>query len=68
MISNHSYGPAPTMTFAFSMLAWAADPANAEAWKKIQKAHPSVTADPFADIEANFTFGDGAFMGMPSVS
>jgi hypothetical protein len=44
------------------MKQWASDPENSTAWHEIMTANPHITYDPFADIEGNFTFGDGAFM------
>ena len=52
------YGPAVTNKFAFSLSGWAKEGENQEAWKKMK----AVRFDPFEDVEANFTFGDAAFM------
>ena len=51
------YGPAVTNKFSFSLTGWANEKENQEAWKKT-----GVKFDPFEDVDANFTFGDAAFM------
>ena len=52
------------------MVQWASDPANSESWSRIQQKSSNkhkITQNPFDDIEANFTFGDGAFLGFASL-
>lgn len=48
------------------MVQWAKDPENQKAWKEIMAKH-NLSHNPFDDVEANFTFGDGAFLAFPSL-
>jgi len=57
------YGERPTVRFAFTLAAWAREPANAQAWREISAAH-GLTHDPFADPDAHFPFGDAAAWGL----
>lgn len=57
-----SGGPPLINKFSFTLQQWASKPENAAAWREIMAANPSVTYDPFADVEGNFTFGDAAFI------
>lgn len=59
---EYRYGPPVVNKFVHTMKQWASDPKNAAAWKDIMAASPSVTYDPFTDVEGNFTFGDGALV------
>lgn len=59
------YGPPNKVTLQFMLTQWAKDEKNHEAWKQIMKdSGGRLTHDPFEDIEAHFTFGDGAIMGV----
>ncbi|KAK3073096.1 hypothetical protein LTR53_005624 [Teratosphaeriaceae sp. CCFEE 6253] len=56
------YGPSRKLRYAWTLSAWAQEPANGQAWKEIMEKH-GVTHNPFDDIEAHFTFGDFAAWG-----
>lgn len=57
------YGPPLVGRFSFTLSSWAQKEENQKAWKEIMKASEGkVTHNPFEDVEANFAFGDGAFM------
>jgi hypothetical protein len=52
----------------FSLVDWASKPENQEAWQTLMKnSGGQLTDNPFSDPEANFVFGDAAFMGMGSL-
>jgi len=54
------YGPPGKPRFAFTLVQWAQESGNHEAWKEIMKKH-QLDDDPFeGDVEGNFTFGDAA--------
>lgn len=55
------YGPPIVEKMSFTILDWAKDPANHQAWKKIQERE-HLPFDPFEDIEGNFTFADTTFV------
>ncbi|KAJ5605694.1 hypothetical protein N7510_008475 [Penicillium lagena] len=61
-------GPPVTLKFSFTLQHWASQPENAAAWREIMAANPSVTVDPFQDVEGYFTFGDAAFGGIGQLS
>ena len=57
------YGPPVVNKFAFSLTGWAKEKENQEAWREmIRESGGKLKHDPFEDVEANFTFGDGAFI------
>ncbi len=57
------YGPPVTNKFAFSLTGWAKEKENRDAWRELMKeSDGKLKHDPFEDVEANFTFGDGAFI------
>jgi hypothetical protein len=57
------YGPPVVSRAKFTLSAWARKEENKKAWREIMEASGGkVTHDPFEDVEANFTFGDGAFI------
>ena len=57
------YGPPVINKFSFSLTSWAKEKENQEAWKEMMKeSGGKLRYDPFEDVEANFTFGDGAFI------
>ena len=57
------YGPPVVGRFGFTLSSWAAKEENQKAWKEIMEASGgNLTHDPFEDIEANFTYGDGALI------
>lgn len=64
----YSGGPPVTRKFSFTLQHWAKQPENAAAWREIMAANPSVTVDPFQDVEGYFTFGDAAFGGVGQLS
>lgn len=51
------YGPSAKVQFAFSLVAWASEPANKAAWEEIMQKH-HLTHNPFEDPKGNFEFGD----------
>lgn len=64
-----SYGPPVVNRRLFSLVEWAAKPENQEAWQTLMKnSGGQLTDNPFADIEANFVFGDAAFVGICMLS
>ena len=57
------YGPGVVSRFNFLLTSWAEEEENKNAWKELMKASGgTLTHDPFEDIEANFTFGNAAFI------
>ena len=59
------YGPPTEVRLQFTLGKWAEDEENHQAWKELMKeSDGKLTHDPFEDIEAHFTFGDGAIMGV----
>ncbi|EXJ60336.1 hypothetical protein A1O7_04488 [Cladophialophora yegresii CBS 114405] len=63
------YGPAPVMRSLFSLVDWASKPENKEAWQQLMKASGGqLTDDPFRDPQANFEFGDAAFLRVGSLA
>ncbi|OAP65517.1 hypothetical protein AYL99_01489 [Fonsecaea erecta] len=66
--SPMGYGPPPTFHTLFSLVTWASEPANQEAWQQLMKASGGqLTDNPFKDPQANFEFGDAAFMKFGSL-
>ncbi|KAK5456958.1 hypothetical protein LTS15_004738 [Exophiala xenobiotica] len=62
------YGPPPIIRTLFSLVDWASKSENQEAWQTLMKnSGGQLTDNPFSDPEANFVFGDAAFMGMGSL-
>jgi hypothetical protein len=52
----------------FKLVDWANKPENRAAWLElIEQSGGQLTQDPFADVEANFAFGDQAFRKVPSM-
>jgi hypothetical protein len=67
--SPMGYGPAFSNKFAFTLTGWAKEKENQETWKEIMKeSGGKVTFDPFQDVEANFSFGDGAYVRIGCLS
>ncbi|ETI24834.1 hypothetical protein G647_04204 [Cladophialophora carrionii CBS 160.54] len=63
------YGPAPVIRSLFSLVDWAKKPENKEAWQRLMKASGGqLTDDPFRDPQANFEFGDAAFLRVGSLA
>lgn len=57
------YGPPAEARFKFTLSSWAREEGNRKAWREIMEGSGGrVKHDPFEDVEANFSFGDGAFM------
>ncbi|KAI1624982.1 hypothetical protein EDD37DRAFT_372491 [Exophiala viscosa] len=57
------YGPPIVLHSLFSLVEWAAKPENKEAWEALMKeSGGQLTDNPFGDVEANFVFGDAAFV------
>ncbi|KAJ9603884.1 hypothetical protein H2200_011406 [Cladophialophora chaetospira] len=63
------YGPAPVFRSLFSLVDWAKKEENKEAWQQLMKAsRGQLTDDPFQDPQANFEFGDAAFLAVGSLA
>ena len=66
---DHSYGPPIVIRALFSLVDWASKPENKEAWHQLMKASDGqLTDDPFQDPQANFEFGDAAFLRVGSLA
>lgn len=62
-LTKISYGPPIVRHSLFSLVEWAAKPENKESWKALMKeSGGQLTDNPFEDVEANFVFGDAAFV------
>jgi hypothetical protein len=58
-------GPPTKVRMQFTLSGWAAEKENQEAWKEMMRESGGrLTHDPFEDIEAHFSFGDAAAMGL----
>jgi len=69
LTSNTSYGPAPQILTLWSLVDWAKKPENAKAWEELMGASGGqLTDNPFNDVEANFSFGDAAFIKFGSLN
>ena len=56
------------MRSLFSLVDWASKLENKKAWQQLMQASGGqLTDDPFKDPQANFEFGDAAFIGMGSL-
>jgi hypothetical protein len=54
---------------SFSFCDWAREPVNAKAWQAImQQSDTQVVDNPFDDPQANFMFGDAAFINMGTLA
>lgn len=63
------YGPAHVNKFAFTLSSWATEQANHDAWREIMReSGGKIAFDPFEDVEANFAFGDGAYVKIGCLS
>ncbi|KAK6429078.1 hypothetical protein LTR95_014777 [Oleoguttula sp. CCFEE 5521] len=57
------YGPGRQLRFAWTLVGWAHEPKNQQAWKEIMQKN-GLKYNPFDDIEPNFEFGDAAAWGL----
>ncbi|KIW17092.1 hypothetical protein PV08_04283 [Exophiala spinifera] len=63
------YGPPLLWRSSFTLVDWASDPVNKEAWQQLMaNSGGQLTANPFDDPVANFAFGDAAFRKISSLS
>lgn len=59
------YGPSLDMRISFSLVKWAKDPVNRDAWQEIiETSNGKVNHDPFQDPEAHFSCADAAWLTM----
>ena len=57
--SPMGYGPSLDMKISFSLLAWAKDPVNRNAWLEIiRKSDGKINHNPFDDPVAHFSCAD----------
>lgn len=64
-----SYGPATQIRSLWSLVDWASKPENSKAWDELMSASGGqLTDNPFKDVEANFAFGDAAFIRVLSLN
>lgn len=64
-----SYGPAPQIRTLWTLVDWASKPENAKAWEELMSASGGqLTDNPFKDVNANFAFGDAAFIKVQSMN
>lgn len=63
--SPMGYGPSLDMKISFSLLAWAKDPVNRNAWLEIiGKSDGKINHNPFDDPVAHFSCADAAWLTM----
>ena len=54
---------------SFKLADWASKPENKAAWLDLQRdSAGQLSSNPFENAEENFTFGDQAFIKVPSLS
>lgn len=63
------YGPPVKHDFRFSLVEWAKQPENAQAWKELQqKSSGKLTSNPFEDPQENFQMGDAVLIPIATLN